>query len=65
MMIVVSAERYDLRISNTAYNTDMCTVINAKNGSQELSIKRELYKVLDVVGIRNVNCVKPSDITNE
>ena len=50
MMIVVSAEMNGFRTSNTAYNTDMCTVINAKNGLQEPSIVRDLYKVLDVTG---------------
>ena len=65
MMIVVSAERNGLMISNTVYNTDLCTVINAKNGSQEPSIVRDLDKVLDVTGTRNVNCVKPLVITNE
>ena len=50
--------------SNTACNTDWCTVINAENGSQEPSIVRELYKGLDVTGERNVYYVKPLDITN-
>ena len=50
MIIVLSAEGNGFRTSNTAYNTDMCTVINAKNRSQEPSVVRDLYKVLDVTG---------------
>ena len=65
MMIVVSAKRNGLMTSNAVYNTDLCTVINAKNGSPEPSIVRDLDKVLDDTGTRNVSCVKPLDITNE
>ena len=64
MIIVTSAGRNGLMTSNIAYNTDLCTVINSKNGSQEPSIVRELYKGLDVTGERNVYCVKPLIITN-
>jgi hypothetical protein len=64
MIIVTSAERNGLMTSNIVYNIDLCTVINAKNGSQEPSIVRDIYKVLDVIGTRNVHCVRPLDITN-
>ena len=65
MIIVLSSEGNGFRTSNTAYNTDMCTVMNAEDGLQEPSIVKDLYKELDVIGIRNVDCVKQQDITNE
>ena len=47
------------KTSNTAYNTDMCTVMNAD------SIVKDIFKDLDAIGIRNVHCVKQQDITKE
>ena len=51
--------------SNTACNINMCTVMNAENGSQEPNTRTELDKELDVTGIRNVHCVKTADTANE
>ena len=55
MITVISTEGNGFKTSNTAFNTDMCTVMNAENGSQELSTVTNLYKKLDVTGIRNVH----------
>jgi hypothetical protein len=65
MYSVTSAGKNGLETSNTVCNTDMCTVMHAENGSRELSIVRDLYKELDVTGIRNVHSVKLLDTTNE
>ena len=65
MITVKLIEGNGYKTSNTAYNTDMCTVMSAENGLQEPSIVKGLNKELDAIGIRNVHCVKQQDITNE